>query len=250
MTLAFLAPADSTRAEGPAARELKQRGNAVPRPAFRPSPKGQEKPARSVPQPKRPVSKTPDRRSNPASACLLNLNRIAVASPAPQPEAADPACRIPQPVTLKSTKGPFPVSFASGLTLDCSFALKTADFVANILQPLARHHVGAPISQLRSGEGFVCRRRNNAKSGKLSEHAFGGALDIVGFDFAGKSRLDIGPPRLMNPEQAAFFKAARLASCGTFTTVLGPGTNAAHARHLHLDLARSKGRKNPYRICE
>jgi hypothetical protein len=32
-----------------------------------------------------------------------------------------------------------------------------------------------------------------------------------------------------------------------FTTVLGPGSDAAHAHHLHVDLARRRG---GYRMCQ
>ena len=41
--------------------------------------------------------------------------------------------------------------------------------------------------------------------------------------------------------------AIRGAACLYFTTVLGPGSNAAHDDHLHLDV---KARNGGYRICE
>jgi hypothetical protein len=45
----------------------------------------------------------------------------------------------------------------------------------------------------------------------------------------------------------AFQDAVRGAACMDFSTVLGPGSNASHADHLHLDIiARTSG----YRLCE
>jgi hypothetical protein len=43
--------------------------------------------------------------------------------------------------------------------------------------------------------------------------------------------------------------AFRTAACGYFTTVLGPGANAAHASHFHFDLAM-RGKNGDHRICE
>jgi hypothetical protein len=41
----------------------------------------------------------------------------------------------------------------------------------------------------------------------------------------------------------------RRAACGWFTTLLGPGSDAAHADHLHFDVLRH-GASDDYRICE
>ena len=44
-----------------------------------------------------------------------------------------------------------------------------------------------------------------------------------------------------------FLNAISASACGYFTTVLGPGSDAAHSDHLHLDLAL---RSIPeFRIC-
>jgi hypothetical protein len=39
------------------------------------------------------------------------------------------------------------------------------------------------------------------------------------------------------------------AACGWFTTVLGPGSDEAHADHLHVDMA-PHGTSDRYRICQ
>lgn len=141
--------------------------------------------------------------------------------------------------------------FSDGLLLDCNFAQRVARFVRDTVQPLARHHLGTRLTHVLSGQGFVCRRRNNSATGKLSEHAFGNATDWVAFKFEDGRTLNIRAAKLMESDEAGFFNAVRVAACGSFTTVLGPGSNAAHDTHLHVDLGRTKsGKKNPYRICE
>ncbi len=48
-------------------------------------------------------------------------------------------------------------------------------------------------------------------------------------------------------DEAQFLGAVRTKACGFFRTVLGPGSNAAHANHLHLD---ERERSAGHRLCE
>lgn len=274
---------------GPAARALNRMGDAVPLPKPRPSPlagtiddpeplpldragKARQQPA-TVPRPRprgtratrniaqavrpmrdeaaasemRPVVEP----SRPDNTCLEALRQRAEVIRAEQPETDDTQCIIPDPVELRALRGKQKMAFSEGLILDCRFATRLATFMEGVGQPLARDHLGSAMEKLHSGQGFVCRRRNNALTGKLSEHSFGNAIDIVSFGFEGGTTLPVRSPSDMKKEEADFFRAFRRASCGYFTTVLGPGANAAHATHLHLDLGREDGeKKNPYRICE
>ena len=182
--------------------------------------------------------------------CLGALLKTAQVLRAQHPERKESACIIPDPVELQATLGNLPVRFVDRLTLDCDFATAMTTFIAETGQLLAVKHMGEPLSKLHSGRGYVCRRRNNAPTGKLSEHAFGNGMDLVSFEFVSGRRLDIRAADEMQDDEAAFFTAFRQASCDVFTTVLGPGSNDAHATHLHLDLGRAKGNPNPYRICE
>jgi hypothetical protein len=98
------------------------------------------------------------------------------------------------------------------------------------------------------GPGYACRPRNQQPGAELSVHAFGIALDIRGFELADGQQILIGPEDRPAPERV-FLDALRTSACGYFTTVLGPGSDAHHADHLHVDLA-SHGSSDHYRICE
>ena len=50
-----------------------------------------------------------------------------------------------------------------------------------------------------------------------------------------------------NPGELAFLASVRQSACKRFTTVLGPGSDAEHGDHLHVDL---RGRNGGYRICQ
>ncbi|MGI9364673.1 MAG: extensin family protein [Rhizobiaceae bacterium] len=242
---------------GPIERELTEKGGNVGIPKLRPNigqdaapvqPVAKEEVAAPKQVTPKPVQDEAISRSE--SGCLAQLKKLAEAQASQTPEAKDPACLIPDPVQLVSTRSQPKISFTDGLTLDCPFALALARFSSDTVQALAQHHLGASIARIDSGEGFVCRRRNNSPTGKISEHAFGNATDWVGFRLDNGGRLAVTDVSRVAPNEAAFLNSVRSAACGTFTTVLGPGSNAAHDRHFHFDLGRSKDRKNPYRICE
>ena len=259
---------------GPVARELAARGDNVGIPKARPQDSGTlgggansdssqldftptDQPANTASKPQNTTSETASVgnkevivRETIASSCFSELSAIAEAERTSTPEADDPACQIPEPIVLKRTRSRFPIQFTKGLTLDCPFALSLARFANDTTQALARHHLGITIDTVVSGEGFVCRRRNNVLTGKLSEHAFGNATDWVGFKFTDGTKLAIVDTNKLDADEATFLNSVRKAACGTFTTILGPGSNAAHATHFHFDLGRSKEKKSPYRICE
>jgi hypothetical protein len=107
-----------------------------------------------------------------------------------------------------------------------------ARFMAATVQPTAKAEFGADLKSINQASAFVCRPRHGTR--KLSEHAFGNALDIASFTLTDGKKIEIGPTR---PEKdAKFLDAVRKAACGPFKTVLGPGADPDHALHFHLDL--------------
>jgi hypothetical protein len=166
------------------------------------------------------------------------------------PPVAEGECAIPLPVRLRSLAiGADDILFSGEPMLDCRLAERLADWIGNVVAPLARHHLGSELAAIETGPGYVCRNRNNAAAGKLSEHAKGNALDIFAFALSDGRRVAVRPVDQPAPAVAAFLAAVRVTACGYFLTVLGPGSDAAHAEHLHLDLGLH-GRSANYRICE
>lgn len=182
--------------------------------------------------------------------CIAKLAALSDAQSTSSPKGKFDECRIQQPVSVGSFSGPLPVSLSTQATVDCAFATEFSNYINFRAQPLAQIHLETQLTKITAGSGFQCRRRNNAPTGKLSEHAFGYAIDILSFTFADGTTIDVRDPGQMDKREAAYFNAVRKGACDYFTTVLGPGSDAAHATHLHLDLGRSIGNPNPYRICE
>jgi hypothetical protein len=120
--------------------------------------------------------------------------------------------------------------------LNCQMTEAVARFVQTVVSPTAKENFNADISLITQESAFVCRPRHNNQ--KISEHAFGNALDIGSFTLTDKTRIDV---KASAPDkQETFLDAVRKAACGPFKTVLGPGADPDHALHFHLDLEPRK----------
>ncbi|MBY0361251.1 MAG: extensin family protein, partial [Phreatobacter sp.] len=71
--------------------------------------------------------------------------------------------------------------------------------------------------------------------------------DIAWFAFEGDRREPVETPA--SEDGRRFVATLRKAACGWFTTVLGPGSDTAHADHLHLD-REPRGRDGESRLCQ
>ena len=130
----------------------------------------------------------------------------------------------------------------------CATALALAEWVDTFVVPASRNLPDRGlVTQINQASTYVCRRRNNNPAGLQSEHAFGNAVDIGGFEFAEGKPIPIEPREGAGTATEAFQRAVRATACLNFTTVLGPGTDADHADHLHLDI---KTRNGGYRLCQ
>ena len=139
-------------------------------------------------------------------------------------------CSIPYPLVLK-TLGKS-IAIAPGTELNCPMAEAAARFAADVIQPAAKAEFGADLKSISQASAFVCRPRHG--TGKLSEHALGNALDIASLTLSDGKTVEVGPAP---PEkEGKFLNAVRKAACGPFKTVLGPGADADHSLHFHLDL--------------
>jgi hypothetical protein len=176
------------------------------------------------------------------TACRTRLKRLGVDFE-PLAPIAEGQCTAPLP--LKVTKFADGVALPQGATLTCRAAEALARWVTEV-QVEAERTLKHPLTALELGGSYVCRGQNHDIDAKLSEHAFANAADIMGFAFAGRASI---PVKAMpdGSEEAQFLGAVRTKACGFFRTVLGPGSNAAHANHLHVD---QRERNAGHRLCE
>lgn len=130
----------------------------------------------------------------------------------------------------------------------CATALAAARWIDEVVIPAARV-LGDDVrlTGIRQASTYACRNRNSQADTKISEHAKGNAVDVATFSFEGHDPLSIRPDQRRGSREESFQMAVRAGACLHFTTVLGPGADAYHDDHLHLDLAK---RRSGYRLCQ
>ncbi len=176
------------------------------------------------------------------AACLVKLRALGVAFETMVP--IDGACGVPHPLNV-TTLGAG-VAISPETVLNCATTHALAEWVQDVVEPASTRTLGSRLKGIRQDSAFVCRNRNNDPNAKISEHAYANAIDVAAFEFADRNDVGIGTNEAGSAE-ADFETAIRAGACRYFTTVLGPGSNAAHATHFHFDLAERKG---GYRLCE
>jgi hypothetical protein len=141
------------------------------------------------------------------------------------------------------------VGLKSKVTLACPIIPRIDTWLDEIVRPAAEMYFGVPLADIKAGS-YSCRPRNNQRGAKLSEHSFGNALDVMGFVLADGREISVMKGwRGRDPVEQEFLREAFVGACRYFTTVLGPGSDAFHYDHFHIDLARHDP-KGQRRICK
>jgi hypothetical protein len=176
-----------------------------------------------------------------ADRCLARLAELGVKFERAA-DRAERSCAAKNVVLLTALPASITVSPASPMV--CAVAEALAKWTVEVVGPKAEEHLKERPTKLAIGTSYECR--NQRSGGKLSEHAFGNAVDLMSFGFSSRAAVPVGS-HPADTAEARFQDEVRRGACPYFTTVLGPGSDAAHADHLHLDLrARNRG----YRICQ
>lgn len=177
---------------------------------------------------------------------MARLNALGVVGKA-LPEISESACGVPDPVAVASLDNG-DVPFSGKATVNHKIAATLAAWVRNEVEPSAREILSGQLTGLRIVDSYGCRTRDHVKDAKLSEHAFGNAIDIAAFKID-KKWIEVGGDH--PADQQKFLDKIRAAACGPFTTVLGPGSDSYHSSHFHLDLAaRNRKGKSRGLFCQ
>jgi len=178
--------------------------------------------------------------------CEAQLRKLGAVFERQDPLRGENGCGIAAPYRIEQIVPGVSLSPASQLR--CQTALALATWADEVVVPATSALPdNVRLKAINHGSTYVCRRRNNLPTGKMSEHSIGNAIDIADFEFVGRKPIGISPRKGDGNIEEAFQRAVRGGACLHFTTVLGPGANAAHADHLHLDIIK---RKRGYRLCE
>lgn len=159
------------------------------------------------------------------------------------------------PAALRTYKGTT-LAYAGSVLVDPAFVERLARF-EEIVNRVALDVYGRTPSKLLHAGAYACRKSRN-RSTRLSEHALGNALDVVGFTFApatkaqratlpkhahGAFRVTVGQHWKAERSELArlhreFLRtlAAEVVEADVFRVILGP-SHPGHADHLHFDMS-------------
>lgn len=155
-------------------------------------------------------------------------------------------CGIRQPITVREILPG--IALNPEATFRCETALNLARLTRAMIVPAARIALAekGELKAIHQASAYVCRNRNSAQTGKISEHARGKAIDIAALEFENGMVPMVIAAEDDGTLAAAFQRSVNASACLFFTTVLSPGSDAAHQDHLHLDVMT---RKDGYRFC-
>lgn len=182
--------------------------------------------------------------------CASVLKGLDIAFAPLQPLGQPGGCGTAAPIRISAVAG---IAITPAAEANCDFAEALHGWISSSLVPAARQHLKKKLVLINNASAYVCRRRNGLATGKLSEHGKANALDIATLGFDDGAKISIkgdwsGLKQLLGiSAQAAFLGQIRRDACIRFTTVLGPGSDAYHGDHFHVDLAK---RNSGYRICK
>ncbi|MEA1830733.1 extensin family protein [Methylobacterium durans] len=208
-------------------------------------------PAAEAPSPPLPPARPPELSGEAAlalkvaapddGACRIRLKRLGATFEA-LPRIENGQCGAASPVKLTALEG---VALPQSATLVCGAAEALARW-ATEAQAASESELGAPLKAIAIGTSYECRGQNHDPDAKLSEHAYANGIDVMSFSVEGRAPISVVAAPDGTPE-ARFLATVRARACGFFRTVLGPGSDAAHANHLHLD---ERERGSGHRLCQ
>ena len=170
------------------------------------------------------------------SACMRELRKLGVEFEALS-KIGNPGgnrCGIANPVRVSGLASGIKVKPAA--TLNCQMALTFAKWVKEDVNPKARSTYLSGVDTVHQMSSYSCRTIGNKRGGTPSEHSFGNAIDIGKITLNSGKQVTVKKPGFFAIRESSMLKNIRSDACKKFTTVLGPGYNAAHADHFHFDL--------------
>lgn len=149
-------------------------------------------------------------------------------------------CGIPRGIILK--RGVTGVRYSPPLRIDCSFAVRLGE-VERILAEEAKEHFDAKPARIGHVGTYVCREvigRLRGRSGGISEHSFGNAVDVTHVDLDSGRRISVlqhyrNEAAPIRPYRELLHDVLRRVRSETGMRGLGPDFDASHRTHFHFD---------------
>jgi hypothetical protein len=168
----------------------------------------------------------------PESACLINPRSLGDVEQGVDIHESS-GCEVRHRYDVNSLAG---VTFSQPATMNCGLTGPLNEWLANTVQNSAEDSFGERVVGIDVAASYSCRPRNNVRGARMSEHGFGNAIDVAAFTLASGRKVSVLEDYYGARDAQKFLRLVRGEACGEFATVLGPGSDANHRDHIHLDL--------------
>jgi hypothetical protein len=168
--------------------------------------------------------------------CLAVLSAAGIAHTALPDRETGPGCGFRNAVRIRHVGS----VELDPVSLSCRATLALALWERQELQPQARATLGTGVRRLEHFGSYACRGVYGREDARRSSHATADALDVAGFVLDDGRRLRVArdhrlTARAPDADTARFLDVIEGRACRSFSVVLGPGYNAAHRDHFHLE---------------
>ena len=156
----------------------------------------------------------------------------------PVPEIDGPGiCGMTRPLKVSALANGA-IAVDKTLTIDCPMIPALEAWLNDVVEPDTQARLGQRVATINVFGVYSCRSVDNIAGARLSEHAFGNAVDVAGFTLADGREIDfVHDWKKTDGQEGAFLHEAHAGACRYFTTVFAPGADVFHYNHIHLDLA-------------
>lgn len=172
-----------------------------------------------------------------SAQCLAALDAHGIAYRPVELSPADGRCRVDTAVKVSRID----VALNQPATMSCALASRIDDFERGVLQRVAVDDLGKYVNRIDHLGAYACRRIAGIR-GRLSEHAFGLAIDISGFRLTDGTVISVEHDWWAPGPKRDFLHHLARSACGYFSVVLTPSSDRDHFNHMHFDLG-------PERLC-
>lgn len=146
-------------------------------------------------------------------------------------------CGIDNPVRINHSA----IAWNRPAVMSCDLALTFDRFEEEVVQAAALRHFGKRVARIDHYGAFDCRRESSGHN-RLSQHAFGNAIDVGGFILSDGTTIRVSEDWRSGGRGGAFLRDVVHNACRRFQVVLTPDSDARHRDHFHLDIG-------PHRLC-
>ncbi len=129
------------------------------------------------------------------------------------------------------------VSYGGAIEMNCAAMAALIMWEHHSVIPAAQK-LGTELVRIQNYGSYSCRNVNNAKEGRLSQHATANAIDIGGFVMKDGRTVSVLKDWGKETPEGQFLREVHASACVFFRGVLGPDYNALHANHFHFDMGR------------